>query len=589
MGTGYRGVAAATRDGRRIATGSDWHSNQQVQPPLARLWNAVDGQLETSFFVAERAPNLAANAAARDLEWPEATSIAFAPDNRLLFIGDQFGGCYLFSVDEALPRQPFYRHSGKISASMFLEDGRLVTAGSDGQLVVWRVAGNRTERIDSLDKPGSIIAMDDSLSAKGPYLILARGFDNRPATLEIVDVATLQTTRPFPLPTPRGLEGSQPVVRAVALHPSERRALVTMGVKGESDYFVGEWKWDTADAGSFRFLPRTDVRDVSMAVYAPNSQDEVLTVGGRGARLMKFATTRERPEKAFRPAAYRPQSGVISVSFSQDGQSLACAGVDGSVKIWKLEQQRWAPDTTVEPAGESVISVCFHPEQKDTLLTAGGKGTKLWQRNPQQWMSAVVSNSPARQAIFVPSGGKFHPLTVSDTVAQLWNGAKNPKFQKRPGDNRTLSCAACTPCDGALIAVGCGDQVFVLDPTSMTSLVSPFEGHNADVRSVVFSRDGRRLFSASSDFTIKVWDTSQLLAEEPNLPIDEAAPPKKPGESENKLMLTLEGGEFGHRAAVTGLGFSPRKTDPYLVSVGADGQAIRWPCEPYGSGSPCDK
>jgi WD40 repeat protein len=64
---------------------------------------------------------------------------------------------------------------------------------------------------------------------------------------------------------------------------------------------------------------------------------------------------------------------------------------------------------------------------------------------------------------------------------------------------------------------------------------------------VLFSGDGRRVFTASDDRTVKVWDTDS-----------------------GKELLTLR----GHHQAVVGLALSPE--DDSLASAGEDGIVRIW-------------
>ncbi|KAG8763346.1 hypothetical protein FRC11_004474 [Ceratobasidium sp. 423] len=60
--------------------------------------------------------------------------------------------------------------------------------------------------------------------------------------------------------------------------------------------------------------------------------------------------------------------------------------------------------------------------------------------------------------------------------------------------------------DGALIAVGVGNEILLLDKSGR--VVCPaFKGHGDEVLSIRFSPDGTRVISNSLDNTIRVWDT----------------------------------------------------------------------------------
>jgi WD40 repeat protein len=297
--------------------------------------------------------------------------------------------------------------------------------------------------------------------------------------------------------------------------------------------------------------------------------------------------------------SFQPQSRLQSVSFSRDGNLLASAGGDGSLKLWQLDapNRRWRPGPTLVGGSptlddESINSVSFHPTLDNVLLTAGKKGVHLWRydENGRVWrldpaFAVRNENVSARQAIFAPDGDRV--LIVSDSGATLWDGDRPQLIPNIPDP----SCAAFAPTDLSTtatadspgehrirkwIAIGTRSGcVHVRDAENPSIALKPWKGHDLEITSVTFSPDGKRLVTGSRDFTIRVWDIT-------NATMTPAAAIMNCSNDEMRAMLTLE-----HDRDVMSVSFSPSLPDaeygPFLLSTGLDGQAFLWPSVSYPS------
>ena len=123
-GTGFRGVAAVSQDGRWIATGgSDGPEENENNPTLANIWNADTGNSVCQIPISDSDED----------ERPDATALAFSPDvGGSLFVGDQFGAGHLYNTETGAPQEFSIAHNGKVTAARFLSDNDLLTASVDG-------------------------------------------------------------------------------------------------------------------------------------------------------------------------------------------------------------------------------------------------------------------------------------------------------------------------------------------------------------------------------------------------------------------------------------------------------------------------
>lgn len=567
VGAGWRGVAAASSDGRWVATGADGED-------LARLWDAETGELVASILT----PAARSGGARSQAEGPEATALAFSPDGQQLVIGDQWGTAYVSTPTGGWRAKAFAAHEGKITALHFLSSGdALLSASTDGTVQEWSVDSGEPQSQKTFRHDDRVVAMD--LSVDGEMIITAVGSsgassraagDAQPVLLMWDRANADRPTRTLGLADVTGKRATpgekSPMVRSVALHPSDPVALVSVFDPQTSTYRIGRWSW-MKERGAYRPVSNRLLRDVSTALYPPHRSGSILTVGGRGARRQTVG-----PRTTTVAMSYRPQASINSISFSADNSRMVSASEDGSLKVWTLdgESRQWKPDARlVGQHQKAVNSVKFHPTRSDLFLTASDDGTaKLWTLRDGAWEAGQTLTAPGgeqgagpvEQAVFVPTTAEVLRIaTAGDAGAFLWEGAAAPV---RLGAEGAACCIAASP-EGKWVVVATGAQATVYNAATGQPLSTPLQGHSADITGLAFTSDGTRLFTTSRDTTVKLWDTQALAA---------GAAEEKKLEADREL-LTLE----GHSDEVTSITVADIGKHPFVMTTGLDGQAILWP------------
>ncbi|NET33673.1 MAG: AAA family ATPase [Cyanothece sp. SIO1E1] len=245
---------------------------------------------------------------------------------------------------------------------------------------------------------------------------------------------------------------------------------------------------------------------------------------------------------------------VISrVSFSPSGQTIASASLDGTIKLWRPDGT-WLKTLAAHPNG--ALSVNFSPDG-ETLVSAGADQTiKLWTLDGKLIQRLQGHQNGIRDVSFSPDGQIIASASLDGTI-KLWqvnqeasSAELEPLLHTLEGHTDRVISVSFSP-DGETIASASLDDTVKLWRLDGT-LITTFKGHQDDVLDVSFSPDGGTIASASKDGTLKLWHRN------------------------GTLKTTLK----GHQYWVYSLSFSP---DGQTIASASGDRTIRlWNLNPVG-------
>ncbi|BAY76049.1 WD-40 repeat protein [Nostoc linckia NIES-25] len=284
-------------------------------------------------------------------------------------------------------------------------------------------------------------------------------------------------------------------------------------------------------------------------------EDEIFASVGYQDRIIKFWRRDGTQMKIIDSKHLLP---IRDLTFSSDGEMLASASEDGSVKLWQTR-------------------ILKEPEDSNQFIFIEQYGMPIGHEDD---VSSISFNDKR----------KIIASASSDGTVKLWSYEDNT-FKSLLKHKDQVFCVSCSP-NGEIIAAGdCNGNVRLWNGDG--ELLKEFQAHSNSVSTVGFNPDNETLISCSSDKYIKLWHLHKESIEEPIIEFSEdeevycatfspdgkkIASANKDGTivirfTDGKLLKTLK----GHRGFVSKVIFSP--DGKFLISSGEDGTIKFWHCQ----------
>ncbi|MCL1471868.1 trypsin-like peptidase domain-containing protein [Argonema antarcticum] len=198
---------------------------------------------------------------------------------------------------------------------------------------------------------------------------------------------------------------------------------------------------------------------------------------------------------------------LSALTISPDGQILAGGSSDSSIKLWNLRTGELKSTLTGHSAG--IVSIVFSPDSQ-TLASAGDTTVKLWDVGKGQLQTTFTGDkTPVNSIAFSPDGQTLASVNGRGNI-NLWNVKTrqiNSTINSRSG-RRSIPMFLFVgfSADGQTLARRTGDNIEFLNIRTQ-QVITTIENNSPNYFASLLT-NGKTMITQNFDNTFKFWDVT---------------------------------------------------------------------------------
>ncbi len=210
---------------------------------------------------------------------------------------------------------------------------------------------------------------------------------------------------------------------------------------------------------------------------------------------------------------------VTALAYSRSGSRLAVAsgepGSVGQVRVYFIPSSglpTGKPEVFIRAHKDLIHDLAFNPDGQILATCSYDRLVKLWNVADGKELNTLKDHSDAVYGLSFSPDGKLLASAAADRAVKVWEVETGKRLYTLSEPTEWVYAVAWHPGGKHLAAAGVDKSIRVWEVSADGGkLIHSVFAHEGPVTRLVYSVDGKTLYSLSEDRTVKSWDSAKMM------------------------------------------------------------------------------